>query len=691
MADFLKLSQEAFDASSAYLDANWRPDLDYSLRAFRNEHAAGSKYLTTEYAARSRLYRPKTRSIIRKNEAAGAVALFSNMEIVDLQPGDPDNPMSVASRDAMKALLEYRLSKTLPTFEICMGGLQDAQTTGSVVSYQYWEYQKRNGRKIKDKPCIELRPIENIRLDGGASWIDPVNSSPYFCDIIPMYVCDVRAMMSNKDDKTGATKWKSYADDVILRARPDMMDSTRKARLGQKQDPQDESTGIKSFDIVWVMRWFMRDSQGEDHCFYTLGTEEMLTDAQPVEEVYFHGMRPYEMGYAILETHKAVKSSLPTLVRPLQQETNAVANDRLDNVKFVLHKRWIVARGRQVDVQSLVRGNPGGVTLATDPKNDVHESNWPDVTSSAYVEQDRISADLDDLAGNFSPSTKVANNAVNDTLGGSKMAQQGAGLMTDYLLRTVIETWWEKVLRQLVKLEAYYETDEKVLALAAKKARLFPRYGLSAISDEMLNDEVSLTVNVGMGSSNPQQRMQNFIIATKAAIDLALNAPPGFNVQEGIKEIYSNAGYRDGTRFFGEQQDPRLLKAMQMVQQLTQALKGKQMELQAHAMVEQGKWQSNERIKGAEIQVNARRINGDLAIRESEVAIERARLMLEKLAMDVEANGAGQEQGARLMEIMASIEQATLKLQEQRMKNQGTALKLAHEEEQRRNEVVAEQ
>lgn len=694
MANWLKLSQEAWEAASAYVDTNYRPDWDYSLRSFRNEHAAGSKYLNEEYKARSRIYRPKTRSIIRKNEAAGAAALFSNMEVVDLQPGDPDNPMSVASRDAMKAILEYRLGKTLPTFEICMGGIQDAQVTGTVCSYQYWEYQMQNGVKKKDKPCIELRPIENIRLDGGASWIDPVNTSPYFCDVVPMYVCDVRGMMNNKDDKTGQPKWKKLKDDVIAKAKPDVMDTSAALRLGKQQDPSQERPNIKEFDIVWVLRWFMRDSQGNDYTYYTLGKEELLTQPAPIEEVYFHGHRPYVMGYSILETHKALKSSMGTLLRPLQMETNEIANQRIDNVKFVLNKRWIVARGRQADVQSLVRNVPGGVTLTTDPKNDIQESNWPDVTSSSYVEQDRINADMDDLAGNFSPSTKVANNAVNDTLGGSRMAAQGAGLMTDYLLRTIIETWWEKVLRQLIQLEAYYETDSKVLALCAKKAKLFPRYGLSTISDEMLMDEVTLTVNVGMGSSNPNERFQKFIVATKAAIELVNTAPPGYNVEEGIKEIYSNAGYRDGTRFFGDKGDPRLMKAMQVIQKMQEALQGKQMEIQSKERLVAAQIQSNEKIKGAELSIDHKRITGDLSIRQAETAIEAARVDLEKTIADLEAQGMASEQMARLREMLAGLKQAELKIQEQHIKNRGTVLKIAgdlrKQEMQQREAAVAE-
>jgi len=678
--NWLKRTQEAFDNSTEYVDQNCRADWDYSLRAFRNEHAAGSKYLSEEYKARSRLFRPKTRAVIRKNEAAGAVALFSNMEIVDLQPANPDDPMSVAARDAMKALLEYRLTRTIPTFQIAMGGIQDAQTQGLVVSYQYWRYETRSGKKVKDEPCIELRPLENIRIDGGADWVDPVNTSPYLFDIIPMYVCDVRAMMNSKDTKTGQPKWKKLDDAKIAQALPDEIDATRRARTGKGTEQHREKKTVSDFDTVWVMRCFMRDDQGVDYTYFSLGTEHLLTDPKPVEEVYFHGKRPYVIGCSVLETHRVFKSSMPMLVKPLQMEANDVQNQRLDNVKFVLNKRWLVARGRQVDVNSLVRNVPGGVTLTTDPKTDVIESNWPDVTSSAYVEQDRISADIDDIAGNFSPSTKVANNAMNDTLGGSKMAAMGAGLMTDYLLRTVIETWWEPVLRQLMLLEQYYETDEVVLKVAAQKAQLLKNYNLYAVGEDLLSKEVLLNVNVGMGASNPQQRMQNFLFATQAAIGLMNTAPPGVNVQEMVKEVYSNAGYRDGSRFMQMQQDPRLVKALQTIQSLTQAVQGKRMELAAGMQQTQLKTQSAERIKAAELQVDDKRISGDLALRAAENELERAKVMLERFAMQMEQNGLAQEQQGQLMQLISDLEQSRLKLEEQKLKNQGAAIKLLTEQ-----------
>ncbi len=666
----LSLAKEAYEASSVFIDTNYRADWDYSIKAFRNEHAAGSKYLADEFKSRSRIFRPKTRSIIRKNEAAAMQAMFSNKEFCYTEPQDPDSMQSVAAAACMKELLQYRMTRSIPTFETYLGGVQDAQTQGAVVSYQYWDYQKRGDKVVKDKPCIELRPIENIRIDGAASWLDPIGTSPYFCDIVPMYVCDVKGMMASKDEKTGAPKWKKLSDEEIEQARPDAMDTTRKARLGKQQDPQEETSGIKMFDVVWVMRWFMRNSIGEDFVYYTMGTENLLTDPKPIDEVYFHGVRPYVMGFSILETHKSQKSSMPTLIRPLQQESNQLANSRIDNVQFVLNKRWIVARGRQVDVQSLVRNVPGGVTLTTDPNQDVKESNWPDVTSSAYVEQDRLNSDMDDLAGNFTPSTRVANNAVNDTLGGSRMAAAGAGLMTEYLLRTVNETWWEKVVRQVALLEQYYETDSIVLGVCAQKAKLFPRFGMTAITDELLMNEVLVNIDVSMG--DPAQRMQKFLMATNAAVQLRLQSPPGANVTEMTKEIYSNAGYRDGSRFWKETEDPKLMQAMQMVEQLKGMLQGKQMEMQQTAQIEAAKLQSNERIKGAEIQVNSQRIQGDLQIRQSELVIEQQKLEVEKLKLQVEMQTSNAEAQAeaqmKMIEIQASIEEGQRKIEHERIK-----------------------
>jgi hypothetical protein len=140
--------------------------------------------------------------------------------------------------------------------------------------------------------------------------------------------------------------------------------------------------------------------------------------------------------------------------------------------------------------------------------------------------------------------------------------------------------------------------------------------------------------------------------------------------------MYSKAGYRDGARFFSDKQDPRLVKAMQMVQQLTEALKGKQMEMQRDERMDMAKIASNEKIKGAEIQVDSQRIAGDLRIRESEAAIEGARLELERFIASMEGQGMQQDMMVKMREMSTRIQEAGLRLQEQRIKNEGAMVKV---------------
>ncbi len=50
--------------------------------------------------------------------------------------------------------------------------------------------------------------------------------------------------------------------------------------------------------------------------------------------------------------------------------------DRLDCVPFVLDKKYLVKRGKNVDLASLLRNVPARVT----PEKEVREVTWSDVT-----------------------------------------------------------------------------------------------------------------------------------------------------------------------------------------------------------------------------------------------------------------------------------------------------------------------
>ncbi len=572
--NWLQRARDAYRFSTSYIDSNYRKLWDDSIRAFNSQHSSDSKYNSELFRKRSNLYRPKTRAVIRKNEAAAASAYFSNLELVSIAPMNEAIKEERASADVMEQLLKYRLTVSIPWFLIMMGAIQDAQVQGASIAHIYWRFTERhdsdgNLASKEDTPVIDLVPIENMRIDPSAHWLDPIGTSPYLIHLIPMYWCDVKDRMNFPDPK--GKRWRKYPASAAFGRQDGADDSTRQARLGQQQDPSQQKRDVSDYDIVWVHRHIHRWN-GRDWEFYTLASERLLTTPTLLSESVWHNQRPYVMGRALVETHRPIPSSLPTLIKGLQEEANDIQNQRSDNVKFVLNKAYLVKRGKNVDLASLVRNVPGRITLVDDPEKDVQELSWPDVTQSAYLEQDRIDGDFNDIAGNFSPLQVNTQRTPRESTHTMKMLAAPSNLLTEYMLKTHTETFAQPVLKQVMMLEQKYETDQVILALAGERAKINQRYGINEVTDDMLDRELTLSVNVGMGATDPVMKLQRFVYAVMSFANIAKAPPPGMDLKEIAKEMFGLSGYQDGTRFMIEGQDPEVVKLMQQNKQLMQQL-----------------------------------------------------------------------------------------------------------------------
>ncbi len=571
----LSLARSAYANSTTYFDANVRPDVEADIRQFRGLHPSGSKYNSDAYRGRSRFFRPKTRSTIRKNEAIAAEAFFTTDDVISVTAENDLSEPSRASAAVMKSLLQYRLTKSVPWFLLCMGAYQDAQSVGVVISHQYWRYDPARGH---DKPCVEIKPIENIRFDPAADWTDPINTSPYLIDLLPMYVKDVRAGMA-PDPRTGVAKFLPLQDAQLKAGVRGYSDSVRLLRDGNRTDPKEGASEITDYTIIWVHRNIV-EVAGSDWIFYTVGTDTLLSEPVPLRQEFFHGRRPYTMGFCVVETHRNYPGGTSRLTRDAQGEINDLANQRMDNVRFALNKRYFVKRNKQVDLRSLTRNMPGSATLMDDPETDVKVVETQDVTSSAYAEQDRLNLDFDDVAGSFSSASVQSNRRLNETVGGMNILTSNANQVSGYQLRTFVETWVEPVLRQIVLLEQYYETDDVILALAGRQAKLFERFGVNAVTDELLMRELSVQVNVGMGATSPHDKVNTLMLgvgALKEALADGVLERYGLKVDELIKEVFGALGYKDGARFFDlDGEDPRVRALIGTIEQLQQQLAMKQ-------------------------------------------------------------------------------------------------------------------
>lgn len=551
--DALTLARDAYRDSTTYFDTGIRHEIERDLRQFMGLHPSNSKYLSELYRTRSRFFRPKTRSVIRKNEAVAAAALFSNADVITIDPEDHDDATQVAGSKILHQLVNIRLKRHIPWFQLCIGAYQDAQAVGICILHPHWD-------KKKDRPSIELVPIENFRFSPASSWVDPVGTSPYLIRLIPMYVKDVKARVKLKADGTEG-KWKAVDETKIMTAAQRYSDSIKLQRETGRADSQANASTINDFSIVWVHQNII-EIDGEDQCFYTLSDQELLSDPKPLSQSYLHGMRPFVVGSAVIETHKLYPSGVGRLTRDTQGEINELANLRMDTVRFALGKRYFVKRGSQTDVRSLSRNVPGSSTMMNDPEKDVKVIETNDVVSSAYEEHDRLNADFDELAGSFSASSISGNRKLGETEGGLELLSADSNELQNYQLRTFAETAVKPTLRHLVELEKYYETDEALLALAGRKANLVKEHSIDEIDAALMLTPVEVNVHVGVGATTPTMRLNHFLAAMRALKEILSDGvlgSLGLDIEEVTSEIFGKLGYDSGKRFFDwEDENPQV-------------------------------------------------------------------------------------------------------------------------------------
>jgi hypothetical protein len=661
---WLSMSRDAYVQSSDWFDASMRQTVEKALAHFGNRHAPGSKYHSDSYKFRAKGFRPKTRATIRRNEASAAIAFFSTQDMVEVTAENGSDKQQVLSASVLTELLNYRLDDSIPWFQTAIGSYQNALNMGVTVSHQYWEFEEQSkdypvldesgqpvygedgepesqlvSKILKDKPRIDLVAIENFRLSPAADWTDPIGTSPYVIELIPMFIGDVRMRMDSG-------MWIDHEEEAVGQAAAEQYDSIRAARDGKRrQDGMDVTHATSDFDTVWVHRNIIR-KDGEDYIYYTLGTTLMLSEPKRLVEEYRHlrpGERPYVMGTCIIEPHKIYPAGLNELTFSLQEEANEISNQRRDNVSLILNKRYFARRTANIDYKSLTRNVPGSITLVDDINSDIKWDSPGEVTGSSYQEQDRVSTDFDELAGAFSPGSVQSNRAMNETVGGMNLLSADSNLLTEYQLRVFSETWVEPVLKQLCRMEQCYETDEIVLAVCGDRAKVFQKFGIDKVTDAMLQGMVSVRVNVGFGATQPEKRIGKLTLGLQAIGQFMPTAIQQLDQKEVITEVFGALGFKGAERFFpqlGQGQDPMIAQLQQQVQQLQQMLQSKQMDnetkLKIADMASKTKLQAQDMADRHEFELEKMKLamaTIDKRLEKERNQIEVARLQNERAAL----------------------------------------------------------
>lgn len=601
---------------------------------YRSIHGAGSRYNKEQHKARSKYFKPKTRAAVRKNLTATANALFHSDDVLVMSAEDESNPVQRANAALLRQIINLRFSNNtmktgVPWFETAIGARFDTQLHAVCVSKQSWIYKTRKkdvevevekpivhpdtGQQMMgmdgnpltelvkemqtvkdvviDRPDIELIPPENVILSPNAPWINPAQGSPYLIVIWPMQVDDVKEMMAKEGS---ATPWIEVDDATLMSAAYSDADirGMKDAREGSGQASQTQKSGSDQAGpdgkVIEVWETFTRRN-GVDYHSWTVKDKALLSHPTPVEEVYpwARGARPIVIGYDVLEPHVVYRQSHVASWKQSQDQINDFSNLHMDGTRQSVFPTAKVKAGRNIDFKAVQRRNGDGVILVRE-QDDVEWDRPPAPPANTYQEVNLLSNDFDEIAGIFSQNSVQSNRSLNETVGGMQMISQNANATSEFDLRVFLSTWVEPVLSQIVLLEQHYEDDENLIAIAGKAAKVFQRFGIDQITDEMLESPVTLKVDVNIGSSDPMQRLIKFKNTMGMALPFIQLGQQSGQVQmqfeEILQEIFGLAGYQNGAERFvkvdpnakpqiGPEQMQALQQQMQQLGQENQQLK----------------------------------------------------------------------------------------------------------------------
>lgn len=612
----LRMANESFESSVNYFNASHRNRMISAMARFNSEHPKESKYWSEAFKRRSRLFRPKTRSVVRAREAKAIISLFASSDIVNVRPV-PDDTQAAADARIQEKLLNYRMQEDDRWYKFVGGSVQDADRQGFVIGKTYWEYEEgaqywqRNapGMEIfgpergvnfvtrRDRPAFQLVPVERFYFSPAADWMNVVESSPFLIEIMPMYIADIRKHEKNPRAKL---KYRHLTDGQLLSGgHAAEWNPIRIQRERNRLDRYERGSTPTDYAVAWIHRNILK-IDGEDYVFDTVGEGGLLlSDVTPLEQFDPRGYRPYVVGSTLFEAHNPFNYGTVNLMAQMQDEINDVANLRIDATKMASAGRTFIKRNTAIDMQALARFSPGASVEMDNPSTDIKWDRPNPPPASSFDENNLLNLELDDLVGNFSQSSVANNQNLNETVGGMQILGTTADQLSEYDLHTLTKTFLTKILAQVMDLEKHWETSTKLATIIGGQMAVTATQFWKA-----LDTESKVVINVGFGATNPAKRVQRLQTALTTVAQVSPMILYQSNQIELVKEIMASAGIDDISRFFpfandqpGQKQDPKIQALQEQLQTMVMRLYPGEMHNQGWMYREQIRGQSLEKVQ----------------------------------------------------------------------------------------------
>lgn len=345
--------------------------------------------------------------------------------------------------------------------------------------------------------------------------------------------------------------------------------------------------------IIWKTECYIKADMDGD------GIAEMrkVTVAGPghtiLDDEAWDGPRPFAAVTPVPMPHRFWGLSVADLITDLQLIRSTILRQYLDNMYLANNQRMEVVEKNIIDPTEVLTSRPGGVVRVKE-KGSVNPILVPPIGQEALAGLEYLDRIRENRTGVSERTQGVSANSLHDTASGEQLLMNAAMGKIELIARVFAETGVKEAFKIILWLICRYQKQPRQIQVQGQWAPMDP----SNWSEEM---DVSITV--GMGTGDNQQRLQNAMLLGQAqAQAMAAGMVTPENLMNTATELTKAMGYKNPERFFSKpdpKKPPPPSPEMAKVQAETQA---KQAQLQQEGQIKTQQMQADGQIKSAQMQ-----------------------------------------------------------------------------------------
>jgi hypothetical protein len=420
----------------------------------------------------------------------------------------------------------------------------DPQTGQPAIDMMGQPIMGFNGRfkRVEEKTIIKVEAFNPADLLVDREWTSPLlGECPYVARLYEVTLSDLK-QMGFKDvtaEELRASSVSNESERVIS------ITSRDGYSLNDTDDTSDQSADDSLakgwLRIEYVLADIDGDGIAELNCIYRLENE--ILKSEIVSHVPFATFSP------VLNTHRWDGLSIVDLVGDLQKLHTELLRQKLNSIYLTVNPRHTVLTDSQgspyANMDDFLNMRPGAAVRQTRPDS-IQQLITPPAGGDVMPMLDYISGMREERTGVSRTSQGLNPDSLNNTATGRALDQSAAQQRIELIARIIAEVLLKPTFLGVLKLL----TDGDMKKLSFRLRDEFVEY-----DPNEWRDQYDMTVNVGLGSGDANQKLQALQMIAQNQIALM---PMGLATPDNIYHVQSKiveaAGFKDVQNFIKDPQ-----------------------------------------------------------------------------------------------------------------------------------------